>query len=156
MSTKKILIAFATKGGVTEEAACVIANVLREKHGLQVDVVNLRKNPSPDLTSYTHVFIGSGVRMGKWYKQALKFLENNFEEKNVLLFLSSCTAGDTETHNEAIVKYIDEVLAHYPHVKPIAAGAFGGRMKMLGKTVKDNCDMEKVRAWAEEVGKTLT
>jgi menaquinone-dependent protoporphyrinogen oxidase len=150
------LIACATKGGVTEEAACVIASVLREKHAFEVDVVNLRENPSPDLTHYKNIFVGSGVRMGKWYKQALKFLENNFENRNVVVFLSSCTAGDPEKHDEAITKYIDDVLAKYPDIKPIAAEAFGGRMKMFGKTVTDNCDMDKVRAWAEEVGKTLT
>lgn len=151
----KTLIAFATKGGVTEESACVIANILREKYNFEVDVVNLRENPSPDLTKYKNIFVGSGVRMGKWYKQALTFLENKFEDKNVVIFLSSCTAGDSGTHDEAIMKYIDEVLAQYPHVKPMAAEAFGGRMKMLGKTVKNNCDMGKVRAWAEEVGKKL-
>lgn len=154
--TKKTLVAFATKGGVTEEAACVIANVLREKNNLEVDVVNLRKNPTPDLTQYKNIFIGSGIRMGRWYKQALKFLENNFEGKNVVIFLSSCTAGESETHGQAISQYLDAVLAKYPHIKPVAAEAFGGRMKMLGKTVKDNCDMDKVRVWAEEVGKKLT
>lgn len=156
LASAKTLIAFATKGGVTEEAACVIASVLREEHGFEVDVVNLRENPSPDLTQYKNIFVGSGVRMGKWYKQALKFLENNFENKNVIVFLSSCTAGDPEKHDEAITKYINDVLAKYPHIKPVAAEAFGGRMKMLGKTVTDNCDMDKVRAWAEEVGKKLT
>ncbi|UCG92015.1 MAG: hypothetical protein JSV97_13325 [candidate division WOR-3 bacterium] len=153
---EKTLIAFATKGGVTEEAACVIASVLREKQGFEVDVVNLRENPSPDLTQYKNIVLGSGVRMGKWYKQSLKFLENNFQNKNVVLFLSSCTAGDSETHDEAITKYIDDVLAKYPHIKPVAAEAFGGRMKMLGKVVKDNCDIDKIRVWAEEVGKKLT
>jgi len=156
MGTKKTLTAFATKGGVTEEAACVIANVIRQKYSFEVDVVNLRKNPSPNLTQYKNTFIGSGVRMGRWYKQALKFLENNFEDKNVVIFLSSCEAGDPKSHEQAITKYIKNVLEKYPHVKPVAVEAFGGRMKMLGKTIKDNCDMEKVRAWVEEVGKKLT
>lgn len=42
------------------------------------------------------------------------------------------------------------------HIKPVAAEAFGGRIKILVKTVSDNRDMAKVRAWAEELGKKLT
>jgi len=155
VGAKRTLIAFATKGGVTEESANVIADILRTKHGFEVDLVNLKKNPSPDLTQYKNIFIGSGIRMGRWYKQALKLLDNNFEGRNVVIFLSSCSAGNPEKYGEAVSKYINEVLAKYPHVNPVAADAFGGRMKMLGKTVEDNCDIEKVRAWAERVGEKL-
>ncbi|MCJ7560770.1 hypothetical protein MUO79_09195 [Candidatus Bathyarchaeota archaeon] len=55
-----------------------------------------------------------------------------------------------------MAKYVKSVLANYPHVKPVAAEAFGGRIRILGKTVADSRDMAKVRAWAEELGKRLT
>ena len=152
---QRTLVAYATKGGVTEESANVIAEVLREKHGLEVDLVALKKNPSPDLAQYKNIFIGSGIRIGRWYKPALKFLENNFENKNVIIFLSSGEAGNPEKHDQAITKYIKAVLVKYPNVKPIAAEAFGGRMKIFRKIITDNYDMRKVRAWAEEVGKKL-
>ena len=71
-------------------------------------------------------------------------------------FLSSAEAGDLKSHDEAIAKYVKSVLANYPHVKPVAAEAFGGRIRILGKTVADSRDMAKVRAWAEELGKRLT
>ena len=67
----KTLIAYVTKGGVTEEAACIIAEALRDKYGLQVDLVNLKKNSAPDLSQYGNVIVGSGVRIGKVYKEAL-------------------------------------------------------------------------------------
>lgn len=51
-------------------------------------------------------------------------------------FLSSAEAGDPKTHEEAVTKYITSVLANYPHENPIAAEAFGGRIKILGKTEK--------------------
>ena len=41
------------------------------------------------------------------------------------------------------------MLAKYPNLKTIATEAFGGRMKMLGKTLFDNVDPAKVRAWGE-------
>lgn len=149
-------MAYATKGGVTRESATVIANILRDKYGLEVDTIDLRKGPSPDLARYGNVIVGSGVRMGKVYREALEFLENNdFEDKKVAIYLSSLTAGDPEKHDEAVTDYIGkQILEMHPHVKPVAAEAFGGRTKILFKTT-DNRDMEKVRAWADEVGKKL-
>jgi menaquinone-dependent protoporphyrinogen IX oxidase len=155
MASNKTLIAYVTKGGVTEEAASVIADVLRNKYGLEVDLVNLKKNPSPDLTQYRNVIIGSGVRIQRVYKEALKFLENDFGGKNVAIFLSSLEAGNPKSHDEAVRKYIKNVLVKYPHIKPVAAEAFGGRMKILGFTIADDSDMGKVSAWAEELGKKL-
>jgi len=152
----KTLVAYATKGGVTEESANIIVSVLRDKHKLDVDIINLTKNPKPDISQYRNVVIGSGVRMGRWYKQALKLMESDFYNKRVALFLSSCEAGEPDKHEQSITKYIKKVLEKYPHLKPVAAEAFGGRMKMFGKTITDNYDAEKVKRWAEEVGKTLT
>jgi menaquinone-dependent protoporphyrinogen IX oxidase len=156
MSGDRTLIAYITKGGVTEEAAAVISSVLRDKYGLVVDVVNLRENSSPDLVQYANVIIGSGVRMQKVYKEALKFLQNDFGDRRVAIFLSSGEAGDPKSYDQAITKYVKNVLAKYPHVRPVAAEAFGGRMAILGKTVSDSRNMEKVRVWAEELGKKLS
>jgi hypothetical protein len=47
-------------------------------------------------------------------------------------------------------------LANYPNIKPVATEAFGGRIKILGKTVTDNTDMAKVETWAEQLGKKFT
>lgn len=102
MAGNKTLVTYATKGGITKEAASEIVTVLREKHKLKTDLVDLRKNPSPDIAQYGNIIVGSGVRMQRVYKEALKFLkENNFEGKKVALFLSSI-----EPRDEAIKKYI--------------------------------------------------
>ena len=151
----KTLIAFATKGGVTAESAHVIAEVLKNQFGHKVDVVNLKENKSPDITPYDNIFIGSGIRIGRWYGHAKKMLKTDFKDKKVVIFLSACSAGDPEKHYDAVTKYITKKLEKYPHVQPIAAEAFGGRMKMTEKGQVDNFNPEKVRAWAEEVGKEL-
>jgi len=156
MSSGKTLIAYVTKGGVTEEAAREVADVLRGKYGLEVDLISLKKNASPNLAQYKNVIVGSGVRIGKVYTEALKFLEKDFRDKKTAFFLSSGEAGDPKTHDAAVTKYVTNILANYPNFKPIAAEAFGGRIKILGKMVSDTSDMAKVRAWAEELGKKLT
>jgi menaquinone-dependent protoporphyrinogen oxidase len=153
---EKTLIAYATKGGVTEESANIIASVLRDNYKLDVDVINLTKNPKLDISQYQNVVIGSGIRMGKWYKQALKLLEHDFHNKSVALFLSSCEAGESDKHEQSIMKYITKTLDKYPHVQPVTADAFGGRMKIFGKMITDNYDAGKVKTWAEEVGRKFT
>lgn len=155
MATHKTLIAYASKGGVTGENADLIAATLREKHGFEVDVVNLVKKRLPDLGPYQHIFIGSGIRLGMWYRKAARLLGKNYEGKQVVIFLSSCSAGDPKTHDEAITRYIKNVVAKHSNVNPVAYEAFGGRMEMGGKVTDNTASKEKVQEWADEVGRKL-
>jgi menaquinone-dependent protoporphyrinogen IX oxidase len=156
MDGNKALIAYETKGGATEEAARKIAEVLRSKYGLEVDLVDLKVQKVPDLAQYRNVVIGGGVRAGKVYNKALKFLENDLSGKHVAFFVSSAQAGAPASYEKAKVKFVEDTLANYPKINPVATEAFGGRIKILGKTVTDNRDMAKVEAWAEELGKKFT
>jgi len=150
MNKNKTLIAYATKSGVTEENAHIIANVLKDQYEFEVDLINLKKNPKPNLSQYENIIIGSGIRIARWYGKANKFLKNNFKDKKVAIFLSSGNAGDPESYEDAITKYVDKKLTKNPHIKPIATEAFGGRYADM-----DYTDPEKVKAWAEDLGKKL-
>ena len=85
----KTLIAYASKGGATEEAAKIIADGLKSKYDLDVDVVNLRKDKKKlsNLDQYTNVVVGSGIRQGKGYNEALDFLKQDFGDKRVAFFV---------------------------------------------------------------------
>lgn len=156
MSVNETLIVYATKSGATEEYASMIEKVLRDKFGLEVDVVNLRKNKKPDFTPYSNVIIGSGVRRGKWYGEAKKFLDNDFGDRKVAIFLASRRAGTPEMCNEAVKNYITDVLAKHPHIKPVAAEAFGGIKKnKKERIILDLRDPAKAKTWTEELGKKL-
>jgi len=152
MSDKSTLIAFVTRGKATEEAAEVVGQVLRENYDLSVDLVNLRET-TPDVKEYGNVIIGAGVRMGRVYKGALKFMENDFSGKNVAVFLSSLEGGDEKSHEEAIEKYVEKEIKPRLNVEPVAAETFGGRIKIFGFSVQDNIDREKIKNWAVKVGK---
>lgn len=156
MSENRTLIAYVTKGGVTEETTSIIANILQENYGLSVDLVNLKKAPSPDLTQYQNIILGSGVRMQRVYNEAVKFLENDLEDKRFLMFVVSNEAGNPESYDQAVTKYIKNPLANHPNIEPVATEAFGGRMKILGITISDTTDTDKVEAWADKIGKKLT
>ena len=153
----KTLIAYTSKGGATQEAAQIIADVLKTKHNLDVDVVNLRKDKKKlqNLAQYKNIVVGSGVRSGKVYDEALDFLKQDFGNKKLAFFVCSGDAGDPEKYEEACTKYVTQVLANYADLKTVATEAFGGRQKMLGRTVFNNFNPEKVGAWAENLGNKL-
>jgi menaquinone-dependent protoporphyrinogen IX oxidase len=156
MIQNKTLVAFETKSGATEEYARKIAEVLGSKYWLEVDLINLKKQDVKDCSKYSNIVIGGGVRGGKVYDKALRCLESDFGDKKVAFFVSSGDAGDPEKYEQAKVKFVENVLAEYPSVKPVATEAFGGRMKILGKTIFDNMNLAKVEAWAEELGKKFS
>jgi len=118
-------------------------------------LVDLRKEPKPDITDYSNVVVGGGVRAGKVYKEALKFVEQDLNGKRVAFFVCSGAAGNPLRHDEVLEKYITKGLAAY-NVKLVSNGAFGGCIRIFGKAVTDRRDPAKVQAWAEEVGKKFT
>ena len=156
MDANKTLIVYETKGGATEEAARKIADILRSKYLLEVDLVDLREQKVPNPSQYKNIVVGSGVRVGKVYKKALKFLENDLSEKNVAFSVSSSWAGTPGSYDNAKTKFVENTLAKYSKINPINTEAFGGRIRYLRKTMVDNTDLAKVEAWAEQLGKQFT
>lgn len=156
MSTNKTLLAYQTKGGVTEESARKIADILRSKYQLEVDMIDLKEQKAPDITLYKNIVIGSGVRAGRVYDKAKKFLENDFNGKNVAFFVSSSMAGTPGSHDNAKIRFVEHTLAKYPEVNVVSTEAFGGRIRYLRKTMLDNTDLAKVEVWAEELGRKFS
>lgn len=91
----QVLVAYATKYGATAEIAEKIGEVLRQA-GLRADVRPADK--AGDVSTYQAVVLGSAVYIGRWRKQATKFLkvnENALAERPVWLFSSGPTGeGD--------------------------------------------------------------
>ncbi len=152
----KTLVAYESKGGATEASAKKIADVLRTKFQLDVDLVDLKEQQIRDCTQYQNIVVGGGVRAGKVYGKALKCLENDYIGKKVAFYTCSGGAGDPAKYQESKARYVEDVLANYPKVQPVATEAFGGCMTILGKKVIDNLNLGKVEAWAEELGKKFT
>jgi menaquinone-dependent protoporphyrinogen IX oxidase len=159
MAGRKTLIAYVTKGGATKEYAAAIAEVLRAKHKLEVDVINLMKN-SPDISGYANIVAGSGVRGGKTYKEFDVFVQKDFGSRKLALFVVCGAAGDKrpEERRKAKERYWQATLSKNPSLEPRLVGfeTFGGRMKLLWKVTFDYRDMKKAAEWAERVGKFLS
>jgi menaquinone-dependent protoporphyrinogen IX oxidase len=156
MEISKTLIAYVSKGGATSESARKIADVLRSKYHLEVDLVDLKEQKPLDLPQYRNVVVGAGVRGGRVYGKALKFLKNDFSGKNVAFFTSSSWGGTPGSYANAKAKFVENILSKYPKINAVSSEAFGGRIRYFRKTMLDNTDMSKVEAWAEELGKKFT
>ena len=118
MDVNKTLIAYETKGGVTEESARKIAEVLRSKFQLEVDLVDLKEQKVPDLRQYQNIVVGGGVRSGRVYSKAVKFLENDLTGKKVAFFVSSSWAGTPkqESYDAAKTRFVENTLAKFPQI----------------------------------------
>ncbi len=70
----KILVTYATRAGSTIEVAQTIAQTL----GATGATVNVRpvKNVK-DIKGYDALVIGSAIRMGQWFPEAVQFVKNN-------------------------------------------------------------------------------
>lgn len=67
----KILVTYASKYGATREIAEKIGDVLRQT-GLQTDVLPV--DGVRDVNPYQAVILGSAIYIGKWPKEAVRFL----------------------------------------------------------------------------------
>lgn len=124
----KVLVCYGTRYGSAGEIAENIGEILRS-HGATVDVINLKKGKVKDLETYDIVVVGSGIQMGKWTKEPLKFLKKHrdtLSRKKVALFVSCMSAAKPETCNQARRDYLDIVAADFPEIVPISMGLFGG------------------------------
>ncbi len=91
----KILVAYATKYGSTEEIAQKISEVLKNS-GMEVTLSEASEIKSID--NYNTIVLGSAVYVGSWRKQAARFLkkfQDELKDKKVYLFSSGPTGeGD--------------------------------------------------------------
>ncbi|MGB2895248.1 MAG: flavodoxin domain-containing protein [Anaerolineales bacterium] len=72
--TNRVLLAYATKYGATEEIAEKIGQVMLQA-GLQTDVLPVDR--VGDLAPYKAIILGSAVYVGQWRKEAVAFLDAN-------------------------------------------------------------------------------
>jgi len=147
------LVVYGTRYGATAEVAREIASILEEQFNLPVKVADLSDKRIKDLSGFDNIVLGSGIKMGLWVGKAKRFLKRkNFEGKKLAVFVCSGRAGEPDSYDFALDKYVKQVIAKYLNVKPVAFEAFGGRKPQKDNTFYDNRDWDKIRNWANKVG----
>jgi menaquinone-dependent protoporphyrinogen IX oxidase len=128
------LIVYGSRYGATASTSEDIAKTL-SKEGLDVKVVNLKKDKVKDITEYELVIVGSGIQINKWTGEPEKFLkkfQKELAKKKVALFVCCGSAEPIDDKTDkaksietARTKYLEEKAAKY-NLQPIALGLFGG------------------------------
>ena len=127
----RALIAYGTRYGSTTGIAERIKSVFRD-NDVEVDVVNLGKENVRGLDEYELIVIGSGIQVGSWTKESLKFLEENkgeIKQKKHAMFVTSGLARDKTKHDEFTELYLTQVAAKYD-LDPLSMGLFVGTIDM--------------------------
>jgi menaquinone-dependent protoporphyrinogen oxidase len=125
MSTS-ILVAYATRYGSTQEVAEAVATTLCEG-GLAVDLQLMREVQT--LAGYGAVVLGAPLYIGHWHKDAQRFLARHREalqQRPVFLFTLGPTQPD-EQEWAGVRTQLEQELANYPWLKPVAHELFGGK-----------------------------
>jgi menaquinone-dependent protoporphyrinogen IX oxidase len=118
--SKKVLIAYGSRYGSTEEIARAMAKILEEE-GLETQLLDLKHTKQkqwPALASFDGLLIGSGIKMFRWVGEATTFLKKLANELKVLkpkgfvigVFVSCGSASTPEGHAEAKERYVGKVL----------------------------------------------
>jgi menaquinone-dependent protoporphyrinogen IX oxidase len=146
----KILVAYFTKSGASEEYAKIIGDTLT-KNGLTVDLSNLA-HAIPDVTAYDTIVVGTGVRMSMVYRRWKKILRQKaLSDKLLFMFLSSGTA--IENPEKAVEKFLSPIVEKY-HLKPKSLVSFPGKIPekwAKPDAPKETMKPESAKAWALEI-----
>ena len=160
MTGLRVLIAYATKYGITKAIAEEIQDVLTE-NGIESDLINVMEVGK--INAYDAVILGSPVYMGKMLAEAREFCQHYrpyLMDTWLAIFvdgISVCTPGAKDT--SSLIAAIDEM---YEYVRPAMKTGFSGAFSpdklseadaqiagMVRPPVGDFREHEELRNWAQ-------
>lgn len=165
---ERVLVAYGTKYGATAEIAERIGELLREE-GVEADVTPAGEPSDP--ASYDAVVVGSAVYIGRWRKDAVRFLkkhEDALAKRPVWLFSSGPTnEGDPEELTEGW-RFPEGLQPVADRIGPRDIALFHGALekenlnaiqrwmiKQVGALFGDFRDWEAIRAWAKSISEAI-
>jgi len=122
----RVLVAYATRYGSTQEIAEAIAATLRE-NGLEVDLEPAKEVKVLD--EYTAVVLGAPIYMFHWHKEAKSFLSRHREalKKLPVAIFALGPFHDEEGEWKEVRAELDKELEKFLWLTPIAIEIFGGK-----------------------------
>jgi len=167
----KILMAYASKYGSTQEVAEAIATTLGER-GLSVDLQLIQQVRT--LAGYGAVVLGAPLYFGLWHKDALNFLSRNEDalpQRPVAIFALGPNSND-EKEMQGSRAQLDKELAKFPWLAPVVIEVFCVKFPaklrlpesliaglpaspLHGMPASDVRDWTAIRAWANSLVQKL-
>ena len=160
---EKVLVAYASTNGSTQEVAEAVAAALREG-GLEVDFQPMRKVQT--LAGYVAVVLGAPLYIMRWHKDARRFLAHHQKAlagQHVAVFALGPT-NDKEEDWREVRAQLDKELAKFPWLTPAVTQIFGGKLDpanlrfplnlvpaLRQMPASDLRDWAAIRAWADSL-----
>ncbi len=164
----KVLVAYASQYGSTQEVAEAISATLRES-GPAIDLLPMKKVKS--LAEYGAVVLGAPIYMGLLHKDMQRFLSLHQEaltQRPQAIFALGPLSMD-EKEWQDVRATLEKELAKFPWLAPVAIEMFGGKYNpaklrlphtliaslpaspLHGMPASDVRDWTAIRAWANSL-----
>ena len=153
----KVLVAYATKNGSTQQVADAVAVALRER-GAQVTLLPARA-ARESVAGYDLVVLGAPLYSGRWHRDAHRFLRRHRRELAavpVAVFAMEPRA-DTEDAWQRSRAQLDRALAKRGWLDPVTVTVFGG-VDPPGNSKRPPRDLrnwETIATWATQALTTV-
>jgi menaquinone-dependent protoporphyrinogen oxidase len=149
----KVLVAYDTKNGSTEEVAQAILARLRE-HGCTVDI-QLAKYVR-NLKEFDHLVVGAPIYSGRWLSGAHKILKRLGKQTreqipSVAIFALGPRVDEGPQNWTGPKAQFDRALGRHPSLKPDSVALFGGADPPKKSPRRDIRDWEAIKSWADEL-----
>jgi menaquinone-dependent protoporphyrinogen oxidase len=136
----RILVAFASRTGCTQEAAEIIAATLRQALAGEVEVCPVQA--VADLQPYRAVVVGSAARSKRGLlREGWRWLRAHETELSLLpvAYFMTCWAlrEDSDAARQTAEGCVALVRERVPTIRPVAVGLFPGRMDLARFTAFD-------------------
>lgn len=119
----KILIAYASKSGTTEDCAQSLAQQL----DAEVTLLNLKKGSKVDFSVYSHIVIGTPLYMGKVMAPVQRFCRANLPQLlSKRLGFFTCGIGEEKEMQKYVAAAIPAELLQHAAVRK----HFGGELRL--------------------------
>ena len=169
---KNVLVAYGSWAGSTRGIAETIAEALQEE-GFSVST--LPAGEVKDISPYSAVVLGSGIRAGQLHNKVKGFMKRHksaLQKLPVAYFVAClCLKEETPEKIQEAQGYLNPLLQKYTEVKPVSQGLFAGAldygkldwfsgwiMKKIendGGKGGDYRDSQIIRTWAKETAAKL-
>ena len=158
----KTLIVYMSTHGCTEN----VVNELNETLDCNTTIVNLKKDPNPDLKDYRKIIIGGSIHAGQIQRKVREFCERNLDIlqfKEIGLFI--CCMYEGQVAKDQLKNAFPEKLHQYSKAEAIFGGEFNfAKMNFLEKLVVkkvahvkesvSNIDHKAIEKFARRMEKT--
>jgi menaquinone-dependent protoporphyrinogen IX oxidase len=146
---RSVLVALASRHGPAHRVGELVAARLGA-HGLAVDVVPAARVGALD--RYGAVVVGGPVRLGRWHRDASRFLHRHRYE------LGRVPVAIFATDNHASARgngEFERALADAPEVEPVTSAHFAAKRDDGAPRRSAGYDAEEIGRWAEELAHEL-